>query len=285
MKITNHEGLPDAIVQAVMNDPYSRGDGTTISVTELIAPPRIVALRNKHRDEIEEDASDRIWSLVGQAVHNVLERANKKGIAERRLSIDILGHRLSGAMDLYYEEGILFDYKIQSVWRFLSGVPKEIEEQLNCYAEILRQNGERVTEIRVIAILRDWSKMRAMQGGNYPHKQVLNLSTPLWPESEARSFIQGRLKMHDLAKTLLPDCTDHDRWASNEYAVMKTGRKSAIKLLGEDLTGARSLASTLGPDHYVEHRQEPTRRCGYCNVQKFCEQFKKLPESKKEILI
>ncbi len=74
MRITNRRSLPELIVRAIENDPYSRGD-SDVTVTQLVKPPRIVALEKLHADEIEVDASDMVWALFGQTVHIVLERA------------------------------------------------------------------------------------------------------------------------------------------------------------------------------------------------------------------
>jgi hypothetical protein len=97
-------------VNVVANDEYSAGDADA-SVTELLGPPRKAVLEEQHADELEEDASDRIWSLFGQSLHSVLERANETGVAERRLSVDCEGWKVSGGMDLVCKDDILSDYK------------------------------------------------------------------------------------------------------------------------------------------------------------------------------
>lgn len=78
--------------RALAKNTYSSwGDSTA---TRLILPPRIAVLRTFHEDEIEEDASDRIWSLLGSSVHYMLELAADKSkgeIAERRMGIPIRG--------------------------------------------------------------------------------------------------------------------------------------------------------------------------------------------------
>lgn len=79
--LTNTAGLPQAIVDAIANDPYSAGrpEGVDRShyatCTQLVAPTQQVVLKERHKDEITEDAADRIWSLIGQSVHTILERA------------------------------------------------------------------------------------------------------------------------------------------------------------------------------------------------------------------
>ena len=85
MNLTNKMNLPLAIKRAVENDPYDPS-GSDISTTRLIAPPLIRYLEIKHKDEIEEDVSDRIWSLIGQSVHHIIERAEtEKDLSEIRL--------------------------------------------------------------------------------------------------------------------------------------------------------------------------------------------------------
>ena len=47
MKLTNNHNLPEAIVAAIMNDSYTKGDAD-ISVTELLTPPQLRHLKLKH---------------------------------------------------------------------------------------------------------------------------------------------------------------------------------------------------------------------------------------------
>ncbi|MCI0440068.1 MAG: hypothetical protein L0177_13205 [Chloroflexi bacterium] len=58
MKITNQAALPDAIVQAVIHDPYPYGKTGDISVTRLIDAPQIRLLTRGHWDELEEQAPE-----------------------------------------------------------------------------------------------------------------------------------------------------------------------------------------------------------------------------------
>ena len=74
MKITNISNLPKVIERAVINDPYD-SSGSNISTTRLIAPPRIRVLEMRNWDLIEDDVSNRIFSLLGQSVHHILERS------------------------------------------------------------------------------------------------------------------------------------------------------------------------------------------------------------------
>lgn len=82
MILTNKANLNHALVAAIQNDPYDKGD-CDYSATELLKPPRQRALEKKYWDEIEVDVSDRIWSLYGQITHSILQRAFYSTIFER----------------------------------------------------------------------------------------------------------------------------------------------------------------------------------------------------------
>lgn len=287
MKVTNKANLPQPIYDAIIRDGYSRGDAD-ISVTELLSPARISALKAAHWQEIEEDASDRVWSLVGQVMHGILERSNRTGIAERRLSVQVEGWKVSGGMDAYYDHGLLQDYKFVTAYKFKGGtVPQEYEQQLNCYAEILRANGDKVERLEIVAILRDWSKMEARRDPNYPQSQVLILPVTLWPQDIAQKFMRERVVLHKSARIALPRCTDEERWAKPaQWAVMKNGRKTAVRLLATEAE-ARTMATGLGAGHYIEKRTSANVRCeNYCSVARFCEQFQAMqPEKTASITI
>ena len=136
MKITNKYGLPEVIVRAIENDPYNNG-GADISVTSLIGPPQIRRLMQEHGDKVEVDVSDRLYSLMGQAMHRILEMADTTAMVEERFFSDIVcahGQKsLSGQIDRY-ENGVIQDWKFTSVWEYIFGLKPEREAQLNVLA-------------------------------------------------------------------------------------------------------------------------------------------------------
>lgn len=279
MRITNREGLPDAIVRAVENDPYSKGDAD-YSVSDLISPPRKLLLTKKHWNDIEEDVSERIWALFGQAVHHIAERANKKDIVERRLFHTVLGKKISGAMDHYALEcGTLTDYKTASVFKFTFKDFKDWEEQQNCYAQLLRWNGEKITKLQIIGFVKDWrtkeNRTAELKGEYYPKKAEL-VALPLWPEPRAIEFIEGRIKAHEAAKNALPECSPEERWARPSiWAVKRVGGLKAIPggvFALEDFANKKLME--MGPGYEVEHRPGVNGRCeNYCSASKFCTQY------------
>jgi hypothetical protein len=273
-RFTNRAELPQAIVDAVTNDSYSKGDAD-ISITGLLRPPRLAVLEKKHEHEIVEDISDRIWSLLGQSIHTILERANRTAIAERRLSIEVEGWKVSGGMDVYKEDGTLLDYKVTSVWKLVKGDLDEWIKQLNLYSVMLRHHGHKVEKLQVIAILRDWSKMEAERDPSYPQAQIVNINIPLWEEQRALRFLRERVILHKQARITLPECSPEDRWARPDvWAVMKHGRKTAVKLY----TNENEARAHVGFDRtlHVVHRPGMSMRChSYCTVSSFCTQYQK----------
>ena len=273
MKLTNRLGLPDAIVQAVRNDTYDRGDAD-ISITGLLHPPRIEVLTKLHEGELEQDVSDRIWSLCGQAMHTVLERANRRGIAEQRLSMRVEGWKVSGGMDLFDEAGILTDYKFTSVWKVVKGDTEDWVNQLNLYSVLLRHHGHDIKGLQIIALLRDWSKHEAQRDPTYPQAQVVNIEIPLWEPGAAEAFMRYRVIAHQRARLELPECGPKDRWQKDDvWAVMKPGRKSAVRLYPVEADAVRHVADEKGT--FIVKRPGVSTRCElYCGVSKFCTQFK-----------
>lgn len=81
LNLTNKKNLNEAIVSAVQKNWYGgAGEERDYSVTQLLNPPKIYHLMNRHADKIEEDVSERIFMLMGSAMHVILERANEHDV-------------------------------------------------------------------------------------------------------------------------------------------------------------------------------------------------------------
>jgi hypothetical protein len=276
--ITNKLGLPDSIVRAIENDSYSAGN-SDISVTSLIDSPKIVSLKKKHRGEIVEDASDRIWSLIGQSVHTIVERASTDAdIAERRLFAEVAGWNLSGQFDLL-SDATLIDFKITSVWTVIhawqEGKP-EWENQLNVLDWLCRKNGLYVEKLQIIAILRDWSKFKALEAG-YPDQQVVVIPIPRWTEERQEEYVLNRVLTHQEAINDPPPCTAEEQWRKPEkWAVMKPRRKSAVRVFDTEEEASAYRAENV-EEGYIEFRPGDAVRCSkYCSVAQFCDQYKEM---------
>lgn len=83
MALTNNHNIPQEYMNALNYDTHlSHGD---ISVTQLITPPQIVFLKKKFRNEIKEDAVERLPMLWGTGLHKLLEDANMPNRAYKKL--------------------------------------------------------------------------------------------------------------------------------------------------------------------------------------------------------
>ena len=296
MKITNKSNLPKVIERAVINDPYD-SSGSNISTTRLIAPPRIRVLEMRNWDLIEDDVSNRIFSLLGQSVHHILERSKLKvDLAERRLFYKddkiTNGWTLSGHFDLLSRQGDLTDFKVTSAWAALDALTNgkdEWENQLNVLDFLCRKNQKTLTRykkevkvksLNIMAILRDWSKLKVMQSDNYPRKQVVMIPIRRWSEEEQENYVQARIKLHQDAEKAdqLPLCTAKERWRKEDsYALMLDNRKTAKRVLPT----REEMDKYMKENKYVEGQGckvvfragEDVRCQHYCSVNQFCSHF------------
>lgn len=287
MKLTNKHGIPETIVRAIADDEYDRGD-SVLSVTQIISPPRIVLLQDLNKDNLESDVIDRVPSLLGTAVHKIIEKGAKdlpNHIIEERLFATINGWKISGAVDLQIDNGdgtwAINDYKVTSVYSVLSDKP-EWEQQLNCYAYLARlAHGRNVTSLKIIAILRDWQRKQAETKADYPQGQIAMVDIPVWTPEQQEAYVTGRVALHQAARKAvdtgsdLEYCTDQERWVRGEsWALVKEGRKTAVKLYDNE-TEANEAAAAAGTGHSIQHRPGSAIRCAgnYCLVSSWCRQW------------
>jgi hypothetical protein len=285
MKYTNPQGLPDLAAQILAHDDYDRVEGT-ISATTLIGPPKIHRLFELHKDELELDVASNFASFVGTGVHYYIESFIKAirddvTLSEERVSMDLGdGVTLTGKPDLLLGT-TLHDFKTTSVWTLIyESRLEEWEKQLNIYAYLLSRNGYPVTEIKVQALLKDWSKSQAEKKSDYPQLPWVEIDIPLWEDEKIQRFLSEQSAKHVAhsqieAQSSMAHCSPEERWASpTKYAVMKEGRKSAVKLYDTE-ADALAHANDEGPKFYVEVRPGKSARCeGYCPVAHLCEQHR-----------
>lgn len=289
MKITNQFNLPATVVNAVKDDEYDKGD-SVLSVTQLMTPPRIVILQDLNADNLTVDVVDRVPALLGTAVHKIIEKGSKNipgHIVEERLFAEVSGWKISGAVDLQIDNGDgtweINDYKVTSVYSVMDEKVEWIQ-QLNCYAYLASLLGRNVTSLKIIAILRDWQRKQSTIKPDYPQSQVVVVDIPLWSREDQMRYVVSRVMLHQQAKKLVDNgqppfyCNDQERWLRDEsWAVMKEGRKSAIRL-HDNQESAEQQARALGEDgglYTVEHRRGNPVRCAgnYCMVSQWCRQY------------
>lgn len=278
MKITNKHNLPQTIVNALSRPNYSKGRAD-ISVTELIAPPQLVALKHKHKDELESDAADMVWSLFGSAVHSILEQgADDDHVLEERLYATIGAWTISGAIDVqrFRDGGVdILDYKVVKAYSVMNE-KVEWEQQLNMYAWLVNNQKELdVHSLAIVAIVRDWSAREAQRSADYPQAPVVVVPIKRWGFIDQTNYVIERLRLHQDAYSAVnvggevTPCTPAEMWEKPTcWALMKEGRKSAVKIHWD--------APPELPDekHFIEVREGERTRCkSYCPVSKFCSQY------------
>lgn len=73
MNITNNNNLPEVWVNACKQDTYSGSHEEGYSVTQLLNPVKIILLEERHKDKLYQDVSDMVATVMGTAMHQVLE--------------------------------------------------------------------------------------------------------------------------------------------------------------------------------------------------------------------
>lgn len=289
MKLTNKHGLPESIVNALRRPEYTKGKAH-LSVTQLINSPKVVALSKKFQDELEQDVSEMVWSLFGSAIHKVLEHGKDQNhIVEQRLHSEVDGYRVSGAIDLQIVSDAgraIRDYKTCSVWSVMNS-KIEWEQQLNCYAWLVEKvTGASVTDLGIVAIIRDWNRRDAARNEAYPPAPIKELPIPLWPMEQREQYIQSRVHAHAEAEFAIesegdvPACTPEEMWEKpTTYALKKKGGVRALKVYLSQEEANQALDPKT---QEIEVRPGSRTRCeSFCPVNHRCQQWRDYQESVK----
>ena len=276
--VTNRLGLPQAIVEAVQNDPYD-GEGSDYTITGLLQPPRAAVLSKDA--EVVEDAADMLYTLQGQVMHEILERAGdalkaQGFVVERRFFqnyiVDGRSFKTSAKIDIFNPmTGMLSDYKYTSVGSASRGLKEDHRLQLNFQAELLRKAGYTVVGAEVVLLLRDWSAERVYAG--YPPSPACKHIVEFMSSQEIDAWAIERIRLHEAAKQSLPLCTKEERWNRTDY-VVTGGRKRVFKTERE---AQEYVASAGDPRLAVGERLGDDVRClRYCPARSVCEHAKSL---------
>ena len=280
MKVTNIYNLPQALVDAVSTERHNK-DGE-YSATTLLKGSCETLLTKRHWDDILVDASESIWQIFGTAVHAIFEKAGIEGFAEEKFEVPVSNSKVTGKVDLYdLQNEILYDWKTASIWKVKFADFSDWDKQGLIYAWLMKQNGLNVKEIKFVALLKDHSKSNARKDAEYPQKPIVVHTVKATEEAlaEIETFIIEKVKQFEEAEKLadekLTPCTEDERWATPEkWAIMKSGRKSALKLCDSE-EEAKELLGKLGGTS-IEHRAGENKKCdNYCNCREWCPLFKK----------
>ena len=280
MNVTNRLRLPEAFVKAVSTTRHN--EAGCFSATTLNKGAKEIILTDRHFDEITVDAADSVWAVWGTAVHALLESQPDNNFHEEYFKVPVSNSFVTGQVDSYdMENGVINDWKTASVWKVQFNDFKDWRAQGLTYAWLLQQSGLVVKKCRFVALLKDHSKTKAKTDSSYPQSPVFiyefDVTAADMEETAARILtkvqeIESAYKLDDDA---IEPCSAEERWADGEkWAVMKNGRKTAIKLF-DNSADADAMAGEMGNAYYVEHRPAISRKCGdYCNCKDFCNFYK-----------
>ncbi len=272
MIITNNMDLPAPFVR--MAEDHYEIKPKRYSVTTLLKPVREILLGRRYNDVIEQDCSDMIWALFGQATHAVLEKysVGKTEFAEEKLEYKLEnGYTVSGVIDLYdMEKSEVVDYKTASVWKVIKRDFDDWRKQGLMYAWLLRKNGLPCDNVIFYAILKDHSASKAKREADYPKSNIFKYEFPITDAavSEIDGFIRDKIDEiianEDKPDDELPLCSPDDRWNDGDkFAVMRKGRKTALRVL--DSENEAELYKMNNGGDYIEKRTGEDMKCNdYC---------------------
>jgi hypothetical protein len=284
VKITNIYNLPQQLVDLVDRDyKYTENE---YRVTSLLKGVRENLLLRRHHEEIVVDVADMIWLLFGTAVHAMLEAKNEADceIKEERMRIPVGQYILSGQFDLYNgDTKTITDYKTASIWKIVHGDFSDWRQQELVYAHMLKEIGFPVENGEIIAFLKDHSKSKAKFDVGYPQKPVakVEFSFDKTDYVEIAAWIEERFAEICRAEILpddkLPMCTDKERWyTGTTYAVMKKGRKSALRVLDSYEAAEKWMEKNEKGETIVERPGEDKKCVDYCMANTFCEYWREV---------
>ena len=280
MIVSNRLNLPAAFVNAVSTTRHN--EAGCFSATTLNKGAKEIILTDRHFDEITVDAADSVWAVWGTAVHALLESQPDNNFHEESFKVPVSNSFVTGQVDSYdMENGVINDWKTASVWKVQFNDFKDWRAQGLTYAWLLQQSGLEVKKCRFVALLKDHSKTKAKTDSSYPQSPVFiyefDVTAADLEETAARILakVQEIENAYELDDDAIEPCSAEERWADGEkWAVMKNGRKTAIKLF-DNSADADAMAGELGNSHYVEHRPAISRKCGdYCKCKEFCNFYK-----------
>lgn len=280
MKVNNRLHLPEAFVKAVSTTRHN--EAGCFSATTLNKGAKEIVLTDRHFDEITVDAADSVWAVWGTAVHALLESQPDNNFHEEYFKVPVSNSFVTGQVDSYdMENGVINDWKTASVWKVQFNDFNDWRRQGLTYAWLLQQSGLEVKKCRFVALLKDHSKTKAKTDSSYPQSPVFiyefDVTAADMEETAARILakVQEIESAYELDDDAIEPCSAEERWADGEkWAVMKNGRKTAIKLF-DNSADADAMAGEMGNAYYVEHRPAISRKCGdYCLCKDFCNFWK-----------
>jgi len=232
----------------------------------------------------EDKGADYLHKIIKD---NLKEIIDEDVIVEKTMTIEVLGWVVSGTMDRFIQSvKELNDYKMTGASAVMFPEAKKLwDAQLNIYAEMLRELGFEVDKAVIIAVLKDFSKMKILSNKDYPKTPVIQHEVKLIDRSVLKKYIEGRVRLHQRAEAgeSIP-CTKKDMWAKPDmYKVfINKGKRALRTLLSKKEADAYVESNGFRYPKPLEIKFKPSEpfRCanGYCAVSEVCPQYAKEKE-------
>lgn len=257
-------------------------------------------LKGAGLDDVAKQVRDAVKTLYPDEV------VDKDVILERTLSLSVDGinditknpytYVISGTQDYYKKsEKLLKDYKSTSLSKG-DKIQESWENQLNIYAYMLRQNGDEVERIQVVAYFRDFNQIAAKYGSDRqkktglvsPKSIVRTYDIRVWSDAECLEYIKKRVHLHYMAEQgVVPECTHKEMWSANDiYAVCASNMERSVKnhhSLKEAEKFIKETDKNL-ENPFIEFRPATRLRCSFfCPVAHVCPQYIKHKEFIKQL--
>ena len=314
MQYTNNHNISIPMAVWLLHDEYDyKNDPHYISATTLLRPLKqiILSRRIKSSDRVA-DLSDLIASRFGQAVHDGMEKAWKKGAAKNLPIIGIpehiverlvinpteeqlkdpnilpvwiekraykkLGKWTIGGMSDLIIDNKLFDNKTTSVYTYIFGSrDKDFAMQGGIYRWL---QPEFITDpyIYIQYVFTDWQKSVAKRDPKYPQLRLLEKPILMPSIEDTEDFMRNKLnmleKLFNAKEEDIPDCTDEELWRSApQYKYYSDPNKT-------DGRATRNFDTLAEANQMLNEKGKgvvktilgEVKACGYCPAYDACKQ-------------
>lgn len=239
----NPSGVPEPLASVIKQRERGRPKVGSISVTELIQPPRVRVLKSRYWDHehMTMDVAHRVPAFIGSAVHDRLavwlyDKPGKQRV-ERRISTVAFGWEVHGTPDLFHELawsdlddeerdsvlamfpnvnksgpiGVLDDHKtMMSGWGLAKSEGEgrdEYKDQIDLYAHLFRVRGVEIHLARNLWLICHHEQRHAGVGF-YPAAPAGKIVQAMRKPDEARAFFEERVSLH--RRAMLDGVRDDD---------------------------------------------------------------------------
>lgn len=292
MKFTNKHNFPPSLVAILSYDDYDYDDRENVLTASQIAnsPVHQIILKKQHRNEIEVDVIDRVWSVLGSSTHSLLELVTVEGEEhEQRVYREFGKWIISGKYDvkklLETNKLEIQDYKNTTKYKIRYGaIPTEWIIQLNTIKWIMTDIDKSLIEkLTIITIIKDLAPKDKFDN-TFPSIPIKILNIPVIKNEDIELFIQSKIDAIENYNGKI--CTPEERWQSEtKYSVKKIANKQASYNF-DTIEEAQYYIDTHGrvtlwePIKVIEG--EDKRCVGYCEVNNFCVYWKEKYATKSE---